>query len=330
MNWTRASPRTRVLAIVAAVAAVAAGLTVGVTVLTATHPGEAAPKARPGTPPLVLDLGVRIDGEARALRRAARLYASGRRRQAAQVFEAYDSLQARVGLAFARWPDDSLRRVEQLASEASGSAFAQLHLGFAFFWTGHGAQAVAAWRRAVRAQPDSASAVEADTLLHPNFARGLPAFVPTFGPPPGLSRLSPPRQLRALASAARRRDAHAKILYGVALQHLGRPLSAERQYTAAAELAPNDPQAQTAAAVGSFTKAAPVTAFSRLGPLTRRFPHAATVRFHLGLLLLWTGRLEAARIELRKAVADDPNGPLGREARLLLARLKGVRTARTP
>ena len=115
------------------------------------------------------------------------------------------------------------------------------------------------------------------------------------------------------------------LRYGVALQRLGRPLSAERVYAAAARAAPNDPEARTAAAVGRFDKDDPARAFSRLGPLTQRFPHAATVRFHLGLLLLWIGQPEPAKKELRQAAREDRRGPIGREAKRFLDRLANVR-----
>ena len=316
--------RARVWLIVAGAAAVAAGLTVGVTVLTSGTPERSTLKPRPGSPPLALDLGVRIDREARALRRAATLYNRGKRAEAGRVFAHYGSLQARVGLAFSRWPDGSLSAVERLIRANPGSAFVRLHLGLAYFWAGRGQDALVSWRAAVRVQPDSASAVHADDLLHPRFAQGLPVFVPTFAPPGAIAKLSPPRQLAALAAAARRPDAKAKILYGIALQRLGKPLSAERQYAAAARLAADDPEAQTAAGVGLFSKEKPSLAFSRLGPLAGRFPHAATVRFHLAVLLLWIGSVNPARAQFRKAVRDDPSGPLGREARRFLERLQGV------
>ena len=104
---------------------------------------------------------------------------------------------------------------------------------------------------------------------------------------------SPGCRRRASSSSwpdAAKPDAHAKLLYGVALQRLGHRLSAQRQYDAAARLDPGDPETQVAAAVGRFDKGKPSAAFSRLGPLTKRFPHAATVRFHLGLMLLWLAR----------------------------------------
>ena len=320
------SPRARVSLLVAGCAAAAAGLTVGLTVLTSDNPSNGATlEPRAGAPPLILDLGVRVDAEARTLRRAAELYRKGRRKEAGLIFARYRSLQAQVGGAFSRWPDGTIAEVAKLAGAHRRSAFADLHLGLAYFWAGRGNDALVAWRAALRAQPDSASAVRADDLLHPNFAQGLPVFVPTFAPPAGLEKLSPPKQLAALRAAAQRPDAHAKLLYGIALQRLGRPVSAERQFAAASRIAPADPEAKVAAAVGRFSKSNPSRAFSQLGPLARRFPHAATVRFHLGLLLLWTGRVELARRELRLAVRDDRDGPLGREAQRFLDRLRDVR-----
>jgi hypothetical protein len=81
-----------------------------------------------------------------------------------------------------------------------------------------------------------------------------------------------------------------------------------------------------AAAVGRFTKAEPERAFSRLGPLARRYPRSPTVRFHLGLLLLWVGQVEEAQRQLRLAREAGPTTTLGREAGRLLDRLGGIRT----
>src|SRR4029453_14927865 len=95
--------RARVYAIVAACALAAAGLTVGITLATRT-PAPKRPVGRVGSPPLVLDLGVRTDAEAAALRRAANLYNGGKATQAARIFERYRSVDARVGQALAGWP----------------------------------------------------------------------------------------------------------------------------------------------------------------------------------------------------------------------------------
>jgi predicted Zn-dependent protease len=325
------APRTRVSLVVAAVAAAGAAAAVGVTLLQTrgSERGSAqtgVTKPRAGSPPLLLDLGVRVDPEAVALRRASALYDAGRRNAAERLFSRYRSVEARIGAAFARWPDGGLDRLKELVAAHPGNSTAELHLGLAELWAGRSADAVAAWRRAASVQPDTPAAGHANDFLHPNFPRGLPPFVPSVGPSRALGRLPPDRELAALARAARAPDAHAKLLFGIALQQLGRPLSAEGQFAAAAALAPGDPEAQVAAAVGRFTKDHPERAFSRLGPLVRVFPHAATVRFHLGVMLLWLGQVKKAEQELRQARALAPRSPIGREANRFLVRLAAVGT----
>jgi tetratricopeptide (TPR) repeat protein len=321
-----------VVFVVAAVAAAAATATVGLTAWQTRndHTGEASATTQPrsGLPPLRLDLGVRDDPEAQALRRAQSLYSAQKPRAAAAIFARYSSLPAEVGAAFAAWPDGTLDRMREIVAAHASSALAQLHLGLAYYWSGRNADAVAAWRRATNVEADTPSAVTAADLLHPEMAPGLPVFVPSFAEPRGLARLSPTDQLTTLARSARRRDAHAKLLYGAFLQRLGRPLSAERQFAAAAALAPHDPDSRVAAAVGRFTKAHPERAFSRLGPLTKVFPHAATVRFHLGMLLLWMGRsqLREAERQLKLARAEAPDSSLGKEANRFLVRLERIGT----
>jgi tetratricopeptide (TPR) repeat protein len=312
-----------VFAVVGLAAVVAVGAVVGATLLqspagTAT-PNGAVTKPRPGVPPLILDLGVRSDPEARALARAETLYRQNRRAAAERVFRRYRSLPARIGAAFAAWPEGGLDTLKSLVASNPKSALAELHLGYAYLWSGRNADAVAAMQKAVKLEPDSMSAVYAADILHPSFAPGLPYIVTDLQPPAGVTSLPAARELAALARAASRRDADAKILYGIALWHLDRPVSAERELTAAAALAPDDPMAQTAAAVGAFSKARPVLAFSRLGPLTGRFPRAPVVRFHLGVLLLWTGEIPKARRQLGLAEAYGPDTPYGKAAERLLA-----------
>lgn len=322
--------RRRLLLLVAATAVAAAGAAIGATLLLDREETRAG--ARDGVPPLVLDLGVRIDPEAQQLRRAESLYNGKRRTESAAIFARYESPAAEVGAALAAWPRGSLTRLEALAAARPRDAFVLLHLGFARFWAGQDRQAVAAWRQAMRVQPDSASAGRAEDLLYPRFPRGRPLFVPSFASPAELAGLSPPRQLAVLADRARGNDVRAKLLYGLALQRIGRPLSARRAYDAALRLAPGEPEAHVAAAVVRFEKARPARAFARLGPLTRRFPRAQTVRFHLGLLLLWLARaqpgaLEEGRAQFRRARALGPQTPLGKEASRLLRRLRGAQTS---
>jgi tetratricopeptide (TPR) repeat protein len=311
----------RVALIVSVAALVAAAVAIAAGVLTSD---DAEGRSRDGVPPLVLDLGVRTDPEARDLRRAASLYGHERLDEAARTFRRHRSLQARIGLALARWPRGTQGRLEQLSAGKPRSAAVRLHLGLAYFWAGRDTEAAAEWRAAARVQPDSVFAVRANDLLHPGQAPGLPTFVPGFPPPAALDGLAPGAQLALLRRRAAGGNARAKLLYGVALQRLGRPRSAERTFADAARLAPSDAEARAAAAVGRYRKEAPQRAFSRLGPLTRRFPHAATVRFHLGLCLLWLGNLQEAKRQLLFARRTAPRSSIAREANRFLARLEGV------
>ena len=315
------SPRSRVIALTVLAAAVASVVVVGVVALQTESPeGVAAgPTPRPGAPPLTLELGVRADPEAVALRRAGRLYADGRRLEAGRTFARYDSLEARVGRAFATWPDGTVDRLNRLAGLHPQKAVVQLNLGVALFWAGlSGAED--AWRAAAASEPDTPYAIAAGNLLHPEYARGIPVFVTTVPLPEGLDGRTPAAQLELLRKGAET-SVDGKLLYGVALQRLGRQRSARRVFDAAATEAPGNVEAQVAAAVGRFDKARPVDAFSRLGPLTRRFPGKATVRFHLGLLLLWSGEVKEAKTQLVRATRAEPGSPIAREAQRYLDEL---------
>ena len=317
------SARTRVTLIVAVLALVVGAAVAGITAATSSDPSglaAEAPKVRAGLPPLSLDLGVRVDREARDLRQAVALYDSGKRAAAEKLFARHDSLEARVGETFSRWPDGTVARLTQLSGLHPKSAALQLNLGVAQFWSGEGG-AKDAWESAADLEPDTAYAVTAGNLLHPDFARNLPIFVPQRAAPAAIRQLSPPAQLAMLERRARNGAVTDRLYYGVALQRLGRQLSAERVYAGAARVAPNDPEARVAAAVGLFDKAQPARAFSQLGPLTRAFPKAATVRFHLGLLLLWSGELKEARRQLRLVRTVDPGSPLAGVAKRYLDEL---------
>jgi Flp pilus assembly protein TadD len=326
-----AARNRRVVVIVALAALVAAAAVVGVTLLqtrgeTTTVPG-AVFKPHTGSPPLDLNFGVDTSAEARALTRAQTLYNAKDVAQAAAIFARYHSLEAQIGSAFATWNKNGLATVQSLAAARPASSVALLHLGIADYWAGHNADAVAEWEKAARVGADSPYGVKAEDLLHPTLKiPGLPYVVLDFQPPSAIGKLPPAEQLAALARAAAKPDARAKLLYGSALWNLEHPVSAERQFEAAAKLAPHDPLARTAAAVGAFSKANPVKAFSRLGPLTGVFPRSAAVRFHLGLLLLWSAEQRKAVKQLRLAVADAPHSSYAEDARRLLSRLPGTRS----
>ena len=110
--------------------------------------------------------------------------------------------------------------------------------------------------------------MRSDNFLHPQyFPDGYPTFT-YFGNDPLLIQ----GQIQQRGSTAERRALYAR----------------------AARLHPNDADAQVAAAVGRFDMDDLNASFSRLGPLVKRFPRSQTVRFHLGLLLAWTGQRRTA------------------------------------
>lgn len=325
-----ASRNRRVVLVVAAAALVAAAAIVGAT-LWQTHgerttvPG-AVTKPRPGRPPLELDFGVANGAEARALRRAETQYDAGNVRAAAATFGRYRSLEAQIGSAFSAWPS-GLAAVERLAAAHPSSGLVLLHLGLAEYWAGRNAAAVAAWEKTARVGADSAYGVEAEDLLHPSLTiPGLPPIVTGIALPHSLARLPVARQIAALRRAAAKPDVRAKLLYGSALWTLEQPLSAEREFAAAARLAPHDAVARAAAAVALFSKANPTPAFAHLGPLTAVFPHSPAVEFHLGVLLLYIGEHAKAAKRLRAAIADGPHSPYAKDAGTLLASLAHTRS----
>ena len=320
--------RQRVVGLVA-LASVAAVAVVGVAVVFAengtNNVAQGEPKPRPGRPPLSYALGFRSDPEARDLTRGRALYERGKGQAAGGLFARHDSLEAKVGLAFASWPGTTLDRLEQLAKLYPDSGVVQLHLGLARLWAGRG-DPVSAWRAVAEGEPDTVYAILAGNLLFPNLPRGLPAFVPSFSAPQAVARLPAARQLDALRARAESGEAREWLIYGVGLQRVGRPVSAADAFERAAALAPNDAEARVAAAVGRFDKERPEIAFGRLGPLTKTFPHEPTVRFHLGVLLLWTGRIDEAKRQFRLASTTRPGSPIAREAARYLRTIRQARS----
>lgn len=320
-NLAGVSPRTRTAIAVAALA-VAAAVAVAVAAVWSAEEVEpdataaAEPQPRQGFPPLVLSLGLRDDDEANQLRRAADLYEAGKRDEARVIFARLDSLEAKLGAAFAAWPE-SEDRIEQLGALYPRSALVQLHVGLARFWAG-AAGAVTAWREARDVQPDTPYAVRADDFLHANrFAPGRPTFTPSFA-----YRIEGQTLAEQLDTLAADRSLRGRLLLGVLLQRLERPVSAARAFAEALELAPNDVDARVADAVGRYDKSNPSASFSRLGPLTRRFPEAASPRFHLGLLLLWQKDVAEAERQLELARTTEPGSRIAGQATRFLRAIR--------
>lgn len=200
--------------------------------------------------------------------------------------------------ALKAWPSGTVRRLRIVGEQQPQSALVRFELGLALAFGGQGDAARRAWRDAERVEPDSPSAVRAEDALHPEAPPGKPPFVPTFTRPRGATE--------------------ELLARGIAFQAALRPVSAERSFAAAAERDPTNAEAQVAAAVGRYDKDHPERAFSQLGPLVRRFPHAQTVRFHLGLLLIYLRQFPQARAELRLAIVEGARTRLAAEARVLL------------
>ena len=333
-HHSRVSSRVRARLLVAIAAAASAALVVGVTVLQTedeptVEPAPAQAEQRP--PPLELGLLVRDDPEARALRDAEELLEDGEREQARADFEELlaanpDSVEAAVGAAIASWPEGTLERLEALVSAQPDSGVARLHLGLALLAGGDTDGARREWREVERREPDSPAAVRADDILHPQFAPGRPPFVAPLEAPPGLEGLTPQEQLDELERRAAAGGVEEKLAYGIALQRVGRPLSAREVFEAATAADPDDLPARVAAAMGRFDKDDPSQTFSRLGPLASG-DDGGVVRYHLGLALSWIGQVEEAKRQLRLANEEAPNGFYGREAQRLLDRLENVGAA---
>jgi len=206
---------------------------------------------------------------------------------------------AEIRAAMAQSAKRAALALEPVEQDAPKDPAVQFNYGVALFCAGYLNEAEQAFRAAKQAGRDTFYEMRADEFLHPQFfvpQDGLyPIFEPT-GSDPLLAR-------------------------GVVLQRGGHQHSAERLYARAARLRPGSDEALVAAAVGRFDEDNLSASFSRLGPLVRRFPHSQTVRYHLGLLLAWTGQRAQAIQEFRLARAAGPKTTLGREANTFLGGL---------
>jgi hypothetical protein len=224
--------------------------------------------------------------------------------QAAAIFKRYSSVEARLGRAFAEWTGPrSLDAVKTIAAAAPDSPAALLNLGWADFWAGQNADAMAAWNQTASRFPDSPYAVDALDALHPAVAPGLPPIVVNLA-------AVPPKAVADLKA-------------GVRMWDLKRVVSARRLLNAAARRAPRSAETRVAAAVARFSPATPLAPFPRLGPLTAEFPGNPIVRLHLGVLLLWSRQVAKGKEQLRLAAAEEPASASSyvRQARLLLQAL---------
>jgi tetratricopeptide (TPR) repeat protein len=206
-----------------------------------------------------------------------------------------------VRAAFRHPPKEAARLLQPLAEESPDDPVVLYNEGTALLCAGYLDDGYQVLRQAKKAGRDTQYQVAADNLLHPQFFRnGYPPFEYAGSDP--------------------------LLVQGQIQQRQFHQETAERLWAKAARLHPNDPDAQVAAAVGRFDMDDLSASFSRLGPLVKRFPKSQTVRFHLGLLLAWTGQRDLAVKEFRAARALGPGTRFGRESATFLAGLTSTGT----
>ena len=146
-------------------------------------------------------------------------------------------------------------------SAIRGAALVRLELGLALAWQAS---------RPTRPRPWG---TQSASSRPPSAVRARP-------PPP-----EPPPDLPPFVAArpADERGSSARLLRGAAFQQALRTLSGGPRGEARGGARAGRPEAAGRGASALYDKDRPALAFSRLGPLARRFPHAQTVRFHLGL-----------------------------------------------
>ena len=244
--------------------------------------------------------------------------ALARRLAARAEFAGGRSLQAEAGEAISAWPDGTLERLEDSRRSIPGAAPCCSTSAS----PGSGAETRPAPRRGGDALAGARHGVRraAGDLLFRGAARS----------PDVRSRLSRPREVRAMEAPEqfaalggwRGGPILAPSCSTGALQRVERPVSARREFSAAAKLAPNDADALVADAIGRFDKSipsvpSPAWARSRGGspgrhrPLPPR-PDAAVAR-----------RPRGSEASTRPRNRLGP--PHDMEAKRLLDRLEGIR-----
>lgn len=211
-----------------------------------------------------------------------------------------------VRAAFRHPPKEAAEILQPLAEANPDDPVVVFNQAAALYCAGYLTDAEQAFRQAKKAGRDTYYQVKADNVLHPQF------FAPKDGAGYPIFEYQGHDPL---------------LVQGQIQQRQFHQESAERLYARAARLHPDDPDAQVAAAVGRFDMDDLSASFSRLGPLTRRFPTSQTVRYHLGLLLAWTGQRELALKEFRQARALGPGTRLGQESATFLQGLANAGTS---
>jgi tetratricopeptide (TPR) repeat protein len=202
---------------------------------------------------------------------------------------------AAVQGAFTNGAKQAALALEPLARQSPKDAVVAFNDGLALYCAGYPNEAATAFEQAKKVGADTYYRVQADLLLHPQYFQqgGYPPFEYD-----GNDRL---------------------LIQGQVAQRAFHQVTAEKLWARAAGLHPNDADALVAAAVGRFDMDDLSASFSRLGPLVKRFPKSQTVRFHLGLLLVYIGQRKQAIAEFEQAEKLGRGTELGKQASKLLA-----------
>jgi hypothetical protein len=206
---------------------------------------------------------------------------------------------AAVRGAFRAWPGKTVPALEQLARDNPKDAVVSFNYGIALLCRGYLADASTQLERAKSTGRNTYYEMRADELLHPSF----------FQPADGLYPLFQPQGKDPL------------LIRGALAQRQGHQHTAEALYARAARLHPDEVEAKVAAAVGLFDEDHLNRSFSRLGPLTAKYPDSQSAHFHLGLLAVWTGQAKSAEKQFAAAAKLGPTTSLGRQASTLVGKL---------
>lgn len=206
---------------------------------------------------------------------------------------------AAVRRAFARWSGSSVPTLEELARDHPKDPVVAFNYGIALLCRGYLADATTQLERAKTVGRNTYYEMRADELLHPQFFQPSDGLYPVFQPQ-GNDPL---------------------LIRGALAQRQGHQHTAERLYARAARLHPAEVEAKVAVAVGLFDEDHLNRSFSRLGPLTSRYPTSQSAHFHLGLLAVWTGQAKAAETQFAAAARLGPHTALGKQAAALLGKL---------
>ena len=251
---------------------------------------RAAALARPRRP--------RRPGGRRPSQGASRSTRPASAREAEKLFARHNSLEARVGESFSNWPNGTVAGLTQLSGLHPKSAAVQLNLGIARFWAGEGG-AEDAWKSAASLEPDTAYARDGRQPAPP----GLRAQPADLRPVDGGAGRRPQARRAGAARAARapRADGHGSPIACSTASRCsgsassGRPSASSRRPPGRRRTIRRRAWQRPS---GCSTRPTRRRRSPGSGRSRATFPKAATVRFHLGLLLLWSGQVKEARRQL--------------------------------